>query len=73
MQWPKTTNRLALRLLALLLHALLNFVVITWLTNFDLTGSWLVFAGFVLAVLVLLCFFLKHLVSFVTFFKMEQP
>jgi hypothetical protein len=65
----KTGSSVFLRLMALLLHAVLNFIVITWFTNFDLTGSWLVFTGFVVAVFALIYFFLKHIVSFLHFVK----
>ena len=68
-QNTKTSNRLSVRIAALLLHAVLNFIIITWLTNFDLTGSWLVFIAFAMIVFVLIYFFLRHIVSFVQFLK----
>ncbi|MCW3073393.1 MAG: hypothetical protein JWP69_462 [Flaviaesturariibacter sp.] len=62
-------NRLLLKLVLLLLHAFVNFVIISWLVNFDITGSWLTVAGFVLLVLALIVFFIRHLVSFYYFIK----
>ena len=70
-QNTKTSNQLFIRTAALLLHAVLNFIFISWLTNFDLTGSWLRFTGFVLAILALVYFFLKHIVSFLQFVKKQ--
>lgn len=68
-QSTKTSSRFFVRIAALLFHALLNFIAVTYLTNFDVTGSWLRFAGFVLAVFALFYFFLRHLFSFVLFLK----
>jgi hypothetical protein len=65
----KTLQHSLLRLLAILLHALLNFIAISYLTDLDITGSWLLFAGVVLVVLVLLYLFLKHVFSFILFLK----
>lgn len=68
-QTAKITYRLFIRIAALLFHAVLNFIVVTGLTNFDLTGSWSLFAAFAAVVFVLLYLFLRHVVSFVCFLK----
>ncbi|HUC80509.1 MAG TPA: hypothetical protein VMR70_06310 [Flavisolibacter sp.] len=63
----KTFNSLTLRLFGILLHAVLNFVAVSYLLNFDISGSWIVFVGFIVAVFFLSYVFLKHLVSFIHF------
>lgn len=62
-------NTLLLRMGALLLHAFLNFIFISWLFKFDITGSWIAFGGFFLLLFVLLIVFIKHLVSFINYIK----
>lgn len=54
---------------AILLHAAANFLLITWLTNFDITGSWLTLAGFIVLLALLLLLFIKHILSFIYFLK----
>ncbi len=62
-------NALIIRTLAFLFHILLNVVLVGWLVNYDLTGSWLTFTGFILVLMILLVLFFKHLVSFIYFIK----
>ncbi|HEX8314869.1 MAG TPA: hypothetical protein VF609_07750 [Flavisolibacter sp.] len=63
----KTYNSLPLRLFGILLHAVLNFIIVSYLVNFDISGSWIVFIGFIIVVFFLSYVFLKHLVSFIHF------
>ena len=65
----RATNTLIFRIAVLIVHALLNVIVVTSLLDYDLTGSWLVFAGFVLLLLVLAILFIRHLLSFISFIK----
>ena len=62
-------NPLVLRTLAILLHAAANYVLVTMLFNYDISGSWLYFIGFIVIMLVLLFLFLKHLFSYIYFIK----
>ena len=68
-QPTKTYNYLLLRVFSILLHALINFSIVSYLTDLDLTGSWIVFIGFVIVVFFLSFVFLKHLVSFIHYIK----
>ncbi len=58
-----------LRTLALVAHAGVNIMLITAMTDLDITGSWLLTAGFTLIVILLITMFIIHLVSFVHFLK----
>ena len=62
-------NQVAIRTILLILHATANFILISWVYNFDLTGSWLRFFGFIAGVLLLLFLFIKHLLSYIYFIK----
>jgi len=62
-------NSVFTRTAALLLHALLNFLLVSWLVNFDITGKWVFFIGFIIFLLALLYLFIKHIVSFIYFIK----
>jgi hypothetical protein len=62
-------NKLLIRAGALVLHAAANFFLVTYLTNFDITGSWLAIAGFIIVMGVLLVLFIKHILSFLYFVK----
>ena len=63
-------NNLLLRTGAILLHAIANFLLVNYLVNeFDLTGKWILFIGFILLLLVLLYLFVKHVVSYIYFLK----
>jgi len=57
-------NKLVLRTLMLILHSLLNFFIVSYLMDYDLTGSWLRISLFVLVLLVLLYLFLIHIVAY---------
>lgn len=62
-------DKFYLRLAALVLHAAANFLLITWLTNFDISGSWLAAAGFVTLLAALLALFIWHILSFLFYIK----
>ena len=62
-------SRLFRRILAIVLHLLLNVFVVTWVMQYDVTASWITFSGFVSLVLILLIFFTLHLISFFYFIK----
>lgn len=62
-------NSILYRTVALVMHAVLNLVIISYLVRFDTTGSWVNFTAFIAAMLVLLILFIKHLVSFIYFIK----
>ena len=62
-------NSMLLRLVLLLLHAFINFALVSWLLNFDITGSWLAVGAFVIGVLLLMVVFIRHLLSFFSFLK----
>jgi hypothetical protein len=62
-------NRLLLRALAITIHIFLNFFLVTWLMKFDITGSWINFFLFIIAVAVLIVLFVIHLLSFILFIK----
>ena len=65
-------NSVILRFSAVLLHILANVLIVVYFTDFDLTGSWLKFIGFILLILVLLFLFIRHIVSFINFIKSRQ-
>ena len=62
-------NKLFIRVGALLAHVLLNVVLVTYATNYDITGSWLLTALFSLFLFLLLTLFIWHLLSFIKFIK----
>jgi hypothetical protein len=62
-------DNLILRIGALLAHAFLNIVLVSYLFNFDITGSWLAVTLFFVALFILLIFFIKHFISFVNYLK----
>ena len=41
------------RLIAIILHALLTVYVLTWIMQYDITGSWITFSGFISLLLLL--------------------
>ena len=63
----KSTNQFILRIFAIILHAILNFIAVSYITDMDLTGSWIVFIGFLLVLVFLTFLFIKHLVSFINY------
>jgi len=69
MEHTTTTNSLFWRVAALVIHIILNIVIVTRLTDFDLTGSWLIFFGFLILLLLLIFLFIKHVLSFIYFIK----
>lgn len=62
-------NSILYRTVALVMHAVLNLVIVSYLVRLDTTGSWVNFTAFIAAMLVLLILFIKHLVSFIYFIK----
>jgi hypothetical protein len=62
-------HKLLLRTIALILHAGLNVLLVTWFTNYDITESWLLTIIFILLVLLLAALFIYHLLSFIQFLK----
>ncbi len=62
-------NSILFRTVALVMHAVLNLVIVSYLVRFDTTASWVNFTAFIAALLVLLILFIKHLVSFIYFIK----
>ena len=62
-------NNLLVRTAAIILHAIINFLLVNWLVNFDITGKWIFFIGFIVVLLFLLFLFVKHIVSFIYFIK----
>ncbi|MBL7744445.1 MAG: hypothetical protein JNN00_13305 [Chitinophagaceae bacterium] len=62
-------DKLFWRVTALALHASANFLLITWLTDFDISGSWLATAGFIVLLAILLGLFTWHILSFLFYFK----
>ena len=62
-------DKLILRTTALLLHGLFNFILLTWVMKFDLTGSWLLFIGFIILALAMLSLLVMHLVSYYFYLK----
>lgn len=57
------------RVSALFLHAMGNIMAGSYLTTFDITGSWLHVGIFVLVMIFLLFLFITHLFSFIKFIK----
>jgi Na+-driven multidrug efflux pump len=59
------------RVLAVLLHALFNFILISYLTNFDITGSWLAVTAFLVTLVLLIALFIQHVISFINYIKTQ--
>lgn len=57
-------SKLVFRTLLLILHTLLNFFIVSYVMDYDLTGSWLRISLFVLLLIVLLYFFLLHIIAY---------
>ena len=57
-------NNTLIRTVLLILHALLNFFIISYIMDFDITGSWLRVILFVLLLMVLLYFFILHAIHY---------
>jgi len=62
-------NSLAFRTIALVLHSLLNFFVISYILDYDITGSWLRVILFSLLLITLLYFFILHIIRYAQFIK----
>ena len=61
-------NKIA-RTLAILIHGLINFLLVSWMLQYDITGSWIGFTLFIILCLLLLVLFVKHLVSFIKYLQ----
>ena len=57
------------RTAAIIAHAAANFILISVLFRYDITGRWVTFIGFILLALILLYLFIRHLVSYIYFLK----
>ena len=62
-------NQFFLRTGAILVHAFLNIILVSWITRYDISGSWLAVIGFILLLFVLLILFLKHILAFIHYIK----
>ena len=58
-----------LRLAALLGHIVLNVILIAWITSYDISGSWVGFILFLLAVTLMLFLLIRHLLLFIHYLK----
>jgi hypothetical protein len=62
-------NTTPVRAAAILLHLLLNFFLVSWLMDFDLTGGWVRFVLFLAACIFLLMLFVLHMISFIRYLQ----
>ena len=62
-------TNLIVRTAIMILHVVLNIFIVTYLTNFDLTASWLLITGFIIIVLILISLLIAHIVSYIHFIK----
>jgi hypothetical protein len=65
-------NQMLLRTAAIVLHAVANFVLVSVLLNYDISGSWAGFLGFVALILVLIYLFIRHLLSYIYYIKTKN-
>ena len=65
------TKRTLLRTGAIILHTLANFIILSYLMSFDITGGWLPFALFMLACFLLLALLALHILSFIRFLQLK--
>ena len=65
------TKRTVLRTSAIILHTLANFIILSFLMSFDVTGGWLSFVLFVLACILLLAILALHVLSFIRFLQLK--
>jgi len=63
------STQLLVRVVFLLIHIALNFIVVSYLVSFDWTGSWIRFFLFIILVLVLAFLFIRHIISIIYFIK----
>lgn len=57
------------RTFLILIHAFINFLLVSWVLQYDITGSWMGFTLFIILCLLLLVLFVKHLVSFIKYLQ----
>ena len=62
-------NQLLFRTFLLLLHLVANFVLISYVFRYDITGSWIGFIGFIILAFFLFYLFIRHLISYINFTK----
>ena len=62
-------NNWIIRLIAILLHAAVSIILVSYIVDFDITGKWITFFGFIVLLLILLFLFVKHVISFYYFIK----
>ena len=62
-------NVFLLRTAAIVLHVAASIILVTFLFNYDITGSWVFFIGIITLLLLLLFLFIKHLLSYIYFIK----
>ncbi len=67
MQLPQTN--LFYRIIAILVHAVVNFIIISSVLSYDISGSWLSFFLFMLLCVTLFTLFVLHLSLFIRFLK----
>jgi hypothetical protein len=58
-----------IRIAAIIAHVLLNIVIISFLTDFDITARWITTIAFVLIIFLLFVMLIKHVVSFINYIK----
>jgi hypothetical protein len=58
-----------IRIAAIIAHVLLNIVIISFLTDFDITARWITTIAFVLIIFLLFVMLIKHIVSFINYIK----
>jgi len=63
------SSQLLVRIVFLLIHITLNFIVVSYLVSFDWTGSWIRFFLFLILVLTLAALFIRHVISIIYFIK----
>ena len=63
-----TTNSFV-RIVAILIHAFLNFILISFVLGYDVGASWLSFSLFILLCFTLFALFVFHLFIFIRFIK----
>jgi undecaprenyl pyrophosphate phosphatase UppP len=62
-------KNVSFRIIALLLHVVVSFLCINWFLNFDITGKWIFFIGFIIVLLALMYLLVKHVIAFLYFLK----
>ena len=65
----QTTHQTIWRTIAIILHAIANFFILSLFIDYDITGGWLLFILFVLVCVVLIIVFVLHTISFVKFIQ----